>query len=43
MTIESRTAPALPTADGTTSDVSTTANPTGPIPIPPGDSPRLDV
>ena len=43
MTIDSRTAPALPTADGTTSDVSTTANPTGPIPIPPGDSPRLDV
>ncbi|HEX7352304.1 acyl-CoA dehydrogenase [Brachybacterium sp.] len=45
MTTESRTAhtstAATDTSDAT--DVPTTANPTGPIPIPPGGDPRLDV
>lgn len=48
MTTDSRTAPvtydtttATPIAD--TSDATTTANPTGPISIPPGGSPRLDI
>ena len=43
MTIESRTAPTAQAADGAASDASTTANPTGPVPVPPGGSPRLDI